>query len=105
MREPILWAAADGDLLQRPSREIWQSYLRIMEDLGEKPLERTKFNGHMNSMKKEASGHVLKATRAGWYEYTEKVVRGYSRLKALQRGVLFEREHPSQSKRFGRFDY
>jgi hypothetical protein len=56
-------------------------------------------------MKKEASGHVLKATRAGWYEYTEKVVHGYSRLKALQRGVLFEREHPSQSKRFGRFDY
>jgi Cdc6-like AAA superfamily ATPase len=104
VREPILWAAADGDSFQRPSREIWQSYQRIMEELGEEPIDRTKFNNHMNNMKKTSSGSVLKGSRAGWYEYDEKVVRGYARLRAIQRGILLEREHPSQQKRYGRFD-
>lgn len=98
--EPILWAAADGDDLQRPSRDIWQSYLRIMKDLRSPPLDKPKFNAQMNNLKKEASGKILTATRAGWYEYTEKVVRGYARLKALQSGIILEKEHPLQQKRF-----
>lgn len=98
--EPILWAAADGDDLQRPSRDVWQSYLRIMKDLNAKPLEKAKFNAQMNNLKKDAYGTILRATRAGWYEYTEKVVRGYARLKALQSGILLEKEHPLQQRRF-----
>jgi hypothetical protein len=103
VREPILWALADGDELQRPSRDVWQSYLRIMSDLKQEPLDRTKFNGHMNNLKKSGSGSVFTATRAGWYEYTEKVVRGYARLKALQKGIILEREHPLQRKRHGAY--
>jgi KaiC/GvpD/RAD55 family RecA-like ATPase len=103
VREPILWAATDSDLFQRPSREVWQSYLRIMEELRQPPIDRTKFNSHMNEMKKPASGSILKGSRAGWYEYTEKVVRGYARLRAMQHGILLEREHPLQQKRYGRF--
>lgn len=106
VREPILWAAADGDELQRQSRDIWLSYQRIIDDmkrirlLKEEPLNRQKFNSHMNEMKKEASGAILKGTRAGWYEYSEKVVRGYSRLRAMQSGIVLEREHPLQLRRY-----
>ena len=102
-REPILWAVADADVLQRPSRDIWASYLRIMEDLRKPPLERNKFNAHMNYLKRDGSDCILLATRTGWYEYREKVVRGYARLRALQHGVLLEREHPRQVRRYGGF--
>lgn len=106
VREPILWAVADGDELHRPSRDIWQSYLRIVEELKtcgklkEAPLDRTKFNSAMASLKSDASGCILKGTRAGWYEFSERVVRGYARLRAMQRGIVLEREHPLQSRRY-----
>lgn len=106
VREPLLWAAADGDELQRPSRDIWASYLRIVEDLErigrlkEPALDRRRFNSLMNSLKTTSSGCILKGTRSGWYEYSEKVVRGYARLRAMQMGVILEREHPMQRRRF-----
>lgn len=101
--EPILWAVADGDDLQRSSRDIWASYLRIMGDLKKSPLERQKFNSYMNALKKESYGSILAASRSGWYEFSNKVVRGYARLKALQSGVLLEREHPLQAKRYNTY--
>ena len=106
VREPVLWAVADGPELQRQSRDIWQSYQRIVEEmqrlgnLKDEPLNRQKFNAHMNDLKKESSGSVLKGTRSGWYEYNEKVVRGYARLCAMQAGIILEREHPMQRRRY-----
>lgn len=101
--EPILWAVADDDDLQRSSRDIWASYLRIMSDLQRVPLERQKFNNYMNALKKESHGAILEGSRSGWYEFSDKVVRGYARLKALQSGVLLEREHPLQQKRYNTY--
>jgi Cdc6-like AAA superfamily ATPase len=97
--EEILWAAADYHQLTRPSHEIYQSYIRIMDEIGKVPLDRTKFNNRMNNLKKKGYGYILTGTRAGWYEYTEKIVRGYARLRAAQRGVELDIEHPLQDRK------
>jgi len=99
--EPILWAAADGDDLQRPSRDIYESYKRIMMELGKEPLAREKFNAKINNLKQTSHAEILVGSRSGWYEYREKIVRGYARLRAMQSAVQLEREHPLQMRRFG----
>jgi len=98
--EPILWAVADDHQLQRPTREILASYERIMERSGRKPLDRTVFYQRMNRMKDVSLGSILVGTRSGWYEYREKMMRGYARMRASQQGVALEAEHPLQGKRF-----
>jgi hypothetical protein len=100
--EPVLWAVADDHQLMRPTREIWASYERIMERSGRTPLTKQKFYGRMNDMKKKARGEVLAGNRSGWYEFTEKMMRGYARMRATQEGIELEAEHPLQSRRFSR---
>lgn len=97
--EEILWAVADNHQLQRPSSEIYESYNRIMRDRNKVALDRKKFNQRMNSLKKESHGAILVATRQGWYEFAEKIVRGYARLRAEQANVKLEIEHPLQRPR------
>jgi hypothetical protein len=98
--EPILWAVADDHQLQRPTREILASYERIMERSGREPLPRTVFYQRMNRMKEASLGSILVGTRTGWYEFREKMMRGYARMRAAQQGVALEAEHPLQAKRF-----
>jgi len=98
--EPILWAVADDHQLQRPTREILASYERIMERNGREPLPRAQFYQRMNRMKEPSLGSILVGTRTGWYEFREKMMRGYARMRAAQQGVALEAEHPLQSKRF-----
>lgn len=98
--EPVLWALADNHELQRPSREIHASYLRIMEAMNKEPLKKSQFHNRMNNMKKPAYGAVLVASRAGWYEFKEKMLRGYARLRAAQSHVDLEIDHPLQARRF-----
>ena len=99
--ENVLFAVADGHELQRRSSVIYLSYVRIMESQGLSPLSREKFNGRMNSLKKENYASILTASRTGWYEFSEKVIRGYCRLRAEQVGVELEVDHPRSKKRFG----
>ena len=98
--EAILWAAADHHEMQRSSRDIYESYLRIMGQRDEPPLDRTRYNTRMNNLKKPRYGSIFTASRAGWYEYTEKIVRAFARLRAEQNGVDLEIEHPMQSPRY-----
>jgi hypothetical protein len=37
---------------------------------------------------------------AGWYEFREKMMRGYAHLRVAQQGIDLEAEHPLQPKRF-----
>ncbi len=101
--EEVLWAVADDHQLQRPSREIHKSYERIMERTprGRKPLSLKQFQTRMNALKTPAHGSILTGTRQGWYEFTEKMMRGYARLRAAEQGIELEAEHPLQEKRFG----
>ncbi|PDS45508.1 hypothetical protein CO662_13350 [Rhizobium anhuiense] len=99
--ETILFAVADGHELQRRSTDIFESYVRIMNSLGKKPLEREKFNGRMNNLKQTSYGEILTGNRTGWYEFTEKVIRGYARLRAEQNHVQLEVDHPIGKRRLG----
>jgi hypothetical protein len=98
--EPVLWAVADGHELQRPSREILSSYEQIMQRWGKKPLSREQFWARMNRLKDPALGSILIGTRSGWYEFREKMMRGYARMRASHQGVELEAEHPLEQRRF-----
>lgn len=100
----VLWAVADGHELRRRSTDIFSSYLHIAakhpaRDTQFPPLERAKFNQRLNALKRENHGCILSGTRAGWYEFSEKVVRGYVRLRAEQEGVILEADHPNAKRR------
>jgi hypothetical protein len=95
----VLWAVANGHELKRRSTDIFDSYKTIMDRCGKSAPDRKTFNQRINSLKKTAHGSILTGTRQGWYEFREKVVRGYVRLKAEQEGVLLEADHPVLPKR------
>ncbi len=97
--ESVLWAAADGHELKRRSTDIYESYQRIMRDRPEEALDRDKFNQRINSLKQPSHASILSGTRQGWYEFTEKMIRGYVRLRAEQQGVLLEVDHPAVKSR------
>ncbi|MCB8838706.1 ATP-binding protein [Aurantimonas sp. VKM B-3413] len=99
----VLWAAADGHELRRRSSDIYDSYQRIMRDRDGSALNRAKFNQRINSLKKPAYASILTGSRAGWYEFTEKVVRGYVRLRAEQQNVILEVDHPAERSRVNGF--
>jgi hypothetical protein len=96
-----LWAIADTHELQRRSADIYKSYERIVGSMGGAPLTREKFNARINNLKTPAWGSIVTASRTGWYEYREKMMRGYARLRSEQQGVEVESEHPLQARRFG----
>lgn len=100
--EEVLWAVADDHQLQRPSREIYDSYTRIMarHPKGKKALSQSQFHTRMNAFKNPTHGSILTGTRQGWYEFAEKMMRGYARLRASNQGIELEADHPLQEKRF-----
>lgn len=95
--ETILWAAADGHELRRRSTDIFVSYERIMRDRDEDALPRSRFNQRINALKKESHAAILTGTRAGWYEFSEMMIRGYVRLRAEIKGVELDDDHPAVS--------
>lgn len=96
--ESVLWAVADGHELTRRSTDIFNSYCEIMRAMGMPPLDRTKFNGRINSLKKTSHAQILKGSRSGWYEFSEKMIRGYVRLRAEKAGVVLDADHPAAQK-------
>ncbi|MBO6604112.1 MAG: ATP-binding protein [Roseicyclus sp.] len=96
--ENVLWAVADGHELRRRSADIFVSYQRIAMQTGKSALDRTKFNQRINALKRKSHEGILTGTRAGWYEFSETMIRGYVRLRAEQAGVDLEVDHPAVSK-------
>lgn len=96
--ESVLWAAADGHELRRRSSDIFESYQRLTKQRSTSPLSRDKFNQRINALKRATHAEILTGTRAGWYEFTETMIRGYVRLRAEQAGVDLEVDHPAVSK-------
>ena len=96
--EHVLWAVADHSALKRRSIDIFNSYKRMMLNLGKTPLERSRFNDRINTLKRPSHGSILKANRQGWYEFTEAVVRGYVRLRAEAAGVQLGNDHPLEGR-------
>ncbi len=105
--EEVLWAVADDKELIRRSADIFWSYERIMKErlaagstAKDGVLNRDKFNQRMNALKQPASAEILKATRSGWYSFSENIVRGYVRLHAQEQGVELEVDHQLLGRRF-----
>jgi hypothetical protein len=94
--EAVLWAVADHHELKRRSTDIYESYCQIMRRRELEPLAREKFNQRTNALKKNTHAMILKATRQGWYEFREAVMRGYVRLRAEERGVELGADHPAE---------
>lgn len=93
--EPILWALADGHEFLRRSKAVYDdSYCPLMKQQQWDPLSRERFNARINSLKKPSHGEILKGSRQGWYEFSEKMIRGYVRLRAAQAGVSLGADHP-----------
>ena len=91
--QEVLWAVADSPLLSRPTAQIYESYVVIMGQLTRPALDKSKFYTRMNNLKSDRHGSILKATRSGWYSFSENIVRGYVRLIAEQSGVQLEGDH------------
>ncbi len=93
--EEVLWAVADGNLLQRQMTVIYeQSYLALMEQRsGRKALAKEPFYQRMNKLKQDNHGRVVIGNRQGWYGFRENVVRGYVRLRAERAGVRIGIDH------------
>jgi hypothetical protein len=96
----ILWAVADDKELSRRSSDIFSSYQRIMSARQREPIAREKFNTRMNALKQATHGAILKATRSGWYEFSENIVRGYVRLRAAEQGVDLEVDHQLLARKY-----
>lgn len=94
--ESVLWAAADGHEFVRRSQDVFESYERITQDLGKVPISRATFNNRMNRLKSPAHGEILTGNRQGWYQFTEKMIRGYVRLRAEQNKIDLDLDHPQR---------
>lgn len=92
----ILWAVADHYELRRPSRDIFQSYTELMQQLESEPQTRAQYNTKINALKKNSHAEILVGNRSGWYEFSEPFIRGYVRLQAEKNGVELAKDHPRQ---------
>jgi uncharacterized protein len=97
--EEVLWAVADKHELNRRSADVFDSYKRIMSRRNKAALTRDRFNTRMNSLKQNTHGRILRATRQGWYAFSENIVRGYVRLRAEEQGVPLDIDHPLLARR------
>jgi hypothetical protein len=105
--EEVLWAVADDKELSRRSSDIFVSYQRIIKQVHgtDEPASRPKFNQRMNALKKPAAGKILKASRTGWYEFSENIIRGFVRLRAEQKSIELEVDHQLLGRKFSRPSY
>lgn len=97
--EIILWAVAEGDQLRKNldmlERDFNSIYQRTPEQF--KPqiaLNRNQINSRLAAMKNAQYDHILSNNGRGWYEYTEKRMRGYARLRAASKAVELKSDHP-----------
>jgi uncharacterized protein len=104
--EEVLWSAAAGTHLQRQSREIYEtSYVPMMEErlrkemldvrIKEKrvPLTYEKYRDRLYKLTDQRHGCILAKSRNSWYEFPEKVNRGYVRLVAERNDVQLGNDH------------
>jgi uncharacterized protein len=86
--EEALWALADKAETRRQMSDIYdRSYKRIMQQRKSKPLEQEVLNQRLLTLRGDNHGNIVIGHGAGWYSFSENVLRGYVRLKAESEGV------------------
>ncbi len=92
----VIWAAADSSLLLRRTRDMYESYKRIIRDLNNlnedaslDPISYEVFMARIRQLSKESHGCVLKKLegRSGWYQFSENMLRGFVKLLAETYGI------------------
>ena len=110
--EVILWAAADGHELRRKASDMFASYRRIMSANSRDPetsglpvndwrcrtLTEAQFRARIYNLCKDKYGEILRGNGRGWYEYSEKMMRGYARLRAEAENIELYPDHPLMPK-------
>lgn len=97
--ELILWAVADRDQL-RKNLDMLERDFNSVYDLTpdslkpESRLNRNQINSRLAAMKNPEYECILSNNGRGWYEYTEKRMRGYARLRAAAKSVELKSDHP-----------
>jgi hypothetical protein len=62
-------------------------------------LTEAQFKARIYNLCKEKYGQILMGNGRGWYEYSEKMMRGYARLKAEANELELYPDHPLMPKR------
>ena len=99
--ETIVWSTADGDNIDRATKDMYESYKLISSKTeSSQVLSSPKFSEYIRKLKLPAYGSILTSItgRTGWYTYNEKMLRGYIRMQAEANGIQLdgEREAPRQ---------
>lgn len=96
--EDIVWSTADGDDLLRHLDDMHFSYTKIISTREDRPnVDRTKYIETIRKLKSDAYGAILipVKNRKGWYEFREKMLRGYVRMQAEANQVTLSGEKAS----------
>lgn len=107
--EDVVWSTADGEDLFRSTASMFSSYKHVLEQRPARPdcpeLKRDKYAEIIRKLKGANFGSVLVPlpARPGWYEYREKMLRGYVRMQAELNDVRLtgERAIPRQVMHIG----
>ena len=92
--EIILWALADGHEFRRNLDKIYQSYWRISMELELKPLPKNRMTPRLHKFREEAFSSIVVSDRRSWFEFSQKMMRGYARLRASRSSVHLDPDHP-----------
>lgn len=93
--EDIVWSTADGDDLFRSLDSMFMSYHRIVSEREVmQEVDRPKYVEIVRKLKDVGHGAILRSIpgRTGWYEYKEKMLRGYVRMQAEANQVVLTGE-------------
>jgi uncharacterized protein len=90
--EPVLWAVADHWELFRSTRQIYESYKRICDDLRKKSehvevVEKKKLTSMLFNLKQKTHGEALVSNRKSWFKIRISMLRGYCRMVAASKGI------------------
>lgn len=85
-----LWSLVSSPTLSRQVTDVYEkSYLPLVDELKpEKTLTSHEFNSRIWYLTQESHGSILASKGSGWYEFSERMMRGYVRLKAQEVGVI-----------------
>jgi hypothetical protein len=95
----VLWALAEGSELAKNLDTIHKDFLSVYDRVPtrlkpEDCLDRRRLNHRLVNMKRDAYGNIIESNGRGWYEFTEKRMRGYARLRAAAQGIDLRADHP-----------
>ncbi len=95
----VLWALAEGNELSKNLDTIHKDFQAVYDRVPTrlKPddsLDRRRLNSRLVNMKRDAYRNIIVSNGRGWYEFREKRMRGYARLRAAAKEIELRADHP-----------